>query len=346
MKKIVLFILTIASVFAFVGCKTTFTFGNYAYENSEKYTPFESAVDLGEGSATIQKLSLDWIAGEISVVEGDSLKISETNVKGTYYPLYYFADGETIFIRYCKSGTENKALNGVSKKLELTVPSSLSSADLDIGSANYTLSLGSLDKLDIDVGSGDGIVNVSSIGTFDLDAGSGNCTLLSTDVKKIDVDTGSGDISLTVQGASVLDSVTIDAGSANYTLTAGSVGKLDVDVGSGKGTVNVSSIDQFNLDAGSGNCSLHAAAAKELVFDIGSGDISLTVQDTSTLNLVKIDAGSGNAVLSFGEQKGYSLTRSTGSGKVTEKLAESNSPDAFSVRFHSTSGDLTIQKAE
>lgn len=132
----------------------------------------------------------------------------------------------------------------------------------------------------------------------------------------------------------------LDTGSGDITVK-GTKGDLNFDVGSGN--VNVEAeIHKLKGDTGSGNVSIKGLT-KGGELDVGSGNLSLTFTTAPTTGTLKINAGSGSAIIALPTTTKYYTVFSAGSGKLTTELAETPKSN-FKISMDSGSGDLTIKK--
>ena len=199
MKKRFLFILP---ALLLSGCVVE---GTYNYDNSEKFKEYVEPLTIQQEGVTYTKLNVGWLSGEVDITEGDAFTVKETNVneKSEYLPLYYFIDGETVNLQYCKSGTASNKTNNNSKKLEITIPSSVDYINLDLVSAVYKVDALDVKELSFDVVSGVGTVNINTAEEVKLNSVSGGLDFKlkdSTGLKTIDIDMVSGNVQLYFDG--------------------------------------------------------------------------------------------------------------------------------------------------
>ena len=180
--------------------------GNYSYKEAGDYTEYaDGPVRVTE---EIRKISADWIAGDVILLTGEELSITEEDGKSGAHPLYWrVRDGE-LSIRFVRSGTENKEIDGYSKTLTVTVPASVRTVELDLVSASYRVETDGLDLLDVDTVSGSGSVQAGTLGKLVLDTVSGslNAHIRDTDgTERLDVDSVSGSAEFILDGDRKVD---------------------------------------------------------------------------------------------------------------------------------------------
>ena len=115
MKKIKY--LSLLSLLILTSC-SGFTYESEGYQKrTEEVTYFDEA---------ITSIDLGWVNGKVTFEKlyGDDQRLSfyESDTK---YPLYYKVKDNELSIRYVKSGTSEKAVNGLTKDLTILVPDKL-----------------------------------------------------------------------------------------------------------------------------------------------------------------------------------------------------------------------------
>ena len=176
----------------------------YHYDNASKYSEFNGSITFQEG-VTINTLNVGWLSGEVIISEGETFTVTEVNLneKVEYLPLYYYIDGSTVNLQYCKNGMSSNKTKNNKKKLEVTIPSSVDYIDLNLVSAVYTVNVSDMKDMRFDVVSGSGSVVVNKVETVNLNSVSGNFNLKikdTSDLKTIDLDLVSGNVNLMVDG--------------------------------------------------------------------------------------------------------------------------------------------------
>jgi len=272
MKKSVGVIITFLFLLLLVGCNYSMKLGetNYTYDDFDSYKEYKSETAISEA---INNIKVDWIEGEIAVESGESISIKETNVKGTYSPLYYLVEDNTLTIKYIKSGVyKNDELP--EKKLNLIIPDNLESLDIDSVSADYDIKTNIINKMDVCAVSGVGNIKLKTLNDFDLDSTSGSITIEAEAMKDINVDTVSGDTEVITNTLNKID-LDSTSGSLNIKISnSTNLTDIDVNTVSGDAIINVDGIKGYNLDFNS------VSGKKNLGFTDGT-DSSLAKFDVS-----------------------------------------------------------------
>lgn len=170
----------------------------------------------------IRSIEVDWAAGAIRIVRGDTdrIEFSETAVENDKYPMVWKQSGDKLILQFCETdrnwfgfsfdGTLSKELvitvprDWIGDELELNVASAVVSVkhlaihNVDFNGASGTLTLDdcTVEELDIDTASGD-IRFSGSLDVLDCDAVSADCVLsLTNNPSRISIDSVSGDLTL------------------------------------------------------------------------------------------------------------------------------------------------------
>ncbi|MBR3639511.1 MAG: DUF4097 family beta strand repeat protein, partial [Clostridia bacterium] len=164
----------VAASSLFSACGLTTSVADYLFPGEEDYTEY-AGEKIEIESDGVFSLDLDWIAGEIEIKEGEKLSVTEENLKGTYYPLYYTVKGGAFSVKFCKSGTLGRVLTGCSKKVTVTLPDGMkviriNSVSAKIG-ADYQKKL---DSVTVNTVSGDCAVAFDAVENIKTDAVSAN----------------------------------------------------------------------------------------------------------------------------------------------------------------------------
>lgn len=227
MKKIYLCFVLLLMTSILVGCGVKV---RIKYDDASLYSEYKEEVDLT--NEEISKVSIDWISGSIEIKKGEKFTVYEEVINGTYKPLYWYANEGKLKVAYCKSGTTNKDITGLSKKLVIVTNKDLEELDIDNVSSSISIDLNEVSEIDID--------NVS-----------GNIDILVNKVKKVDVDTVSGNCSLKVMDNSLLKIIDFDSTSSNLTLLLPEGSAFEVDRNAISGAYNNefdNSSDGFKVD--------------------------------------------------------------------------------------------------
>ena len=221
-------------------CGADAPFPLYTYENAAQYTAGPVSLD-----ADVQRLDIDWRSGSVTVRyhDEDYISITEDNAPalGSGSTLHYWLDGDTLRIRFAKSGRLGTA-SLRDKDLTLLLPR-------DAVLRNLSLETVSADVFLQDITADD----------FDLESVSGNMELLDVYFSdEMDAEAVSGDI--TVSAAGSVGSLDIETTSGTIFAAAQSFDSIDLSSVSGKITAETDSIRwDSSLESVSGNVELHLA---------------------------------------------------------------------------------------
>lgn len=174
------------------GCSNT----TYSYDDFDKYTKGGATLE-----ATIKHIEIDWVSGDVKILEHseNTISFSETSNKKTNddTSMYYYLEGDTLHIKFAKSGKFQ--FSDLQKSLTVELPDFLllDEADIDVVSAGLTMDNINAKKIDLDTVSGDIIVKSSVVEDFDINSVSGSVNLITSFVcpQKGKFDSISGSIS-------------------------------------------------------------------------------------------------------------------------------------------------------
>lgn len=166
-------------------------------------------------SNSLDKLSIDWLSGTITIRPGDTDTIlyEETGVTDSKYQMVVKEKGGTLHLQYCKDGIRLGWPMTLHKDLTITVPRDWVCRELEIDAASATVEMEDL-----------------TVQEFDLNTASGACQIVNCKVSDMDVDTASGDVDF----SGTLQSFECDSASAKITLVLDNVpNQIEVDTASG-----------------------------------------------------------------------------------------------------------------
>ncbi len=311
-KKFFCTISFIIGCFLFGGCSAPNFPGlsSFTYRDADKYTMGDAELSTGE----ISSIEIDWISGEVNVAyhTKDTVVFSETANKtlNDNTTMYYFVDGDTLRVKFAKSG--KRVSSKLSKELTLYLPEGmeLDEVVIDSISADINVSGLSAERASIDTTSGDIVFEDAALSEqAKFDTTSGDITAKLTAAKNVEIDSTSGEIQLTVEEAP--DMISTDTVSGDVELT-------------------IAGAENLELDSTSGQIKLSAAKAPDaLSADTVSGDVILFLPEDSDFT-VNWDSVSGSIESDLAMKKeGDSYIF----GKGTKKYD-----------VDTTSGDLDIKK--
>ncbi len=164
----------------------------------------------------IDRISIDWAAGSITVQPGDveDITFQETGSFQEDEAMVWNQNGKTLEIQFCRS----KVSFGISydssvKDLVITVPRDWNCAELELDAASAKVMISDL-----------------SVNVVDFDGASGTLTLENCSVEQLDIDTASGDVRFT----GTLLELDCDAASADITcILVNTPTRIDMDMASG-----------------------------------------------------------------------------------------------------------------
>ena len=225
------------------------------YEQAEDYV---ACSEFRYISSKLQKIVIDWIDGEIHLVQGTSstFAVRETSAGlSDGQKLHYFQDGNTLRIRYCASGYEGR-ISGSEKHLTVEVPKSVS-LEIHCVSANIdcdSLTLGN---------------------RFDLKSVSGGVSLTRLDVPFAEVETVSGGIFLSAPD--ITSELTLSSLSGEIHVDSLTAGYLDARTLSGEIFAEIANCRDLAAESVSGSVVLSLTEwnmdkEKEKENDADSGD--------------------------------------------------------------------------
>ncbi len=165
-------------------------------------------------ASTLDKLSIDWVSGTITIRPGDTdnIQYQESGVTDSKYQMVVKMSGSTLHIEFCKDGLRLNWPN-LTKDLTVTVPRDWICQELEIDAASATVDLQDL-----------------TVRELDLDTASGTCRIDRCNVEEMDVDTASGDVDF----SGTLNRFDCDSASAKITLVLDNIPRhVTVDTASG-----------------------------------------------------------------------------------------------------------------
>ena len=204
----------------------------FSYENADKYTAGETDI-----SDSVKNLDIDWINGKVIVQYHDDSTIllrEESKKKiGKDMEMRWWLDGDTLRVRYAKSGFRLLGFWNQEKELTLTLPEDIAFDDVLIEATSGDLEIPALkaEDLTMDVTSGD--INAEA------------------DAAKIRIGATSGDISLKTEEDA--DEISIATTSGKISVEARSVGEMKVGCTSGDVTVRLGKFEKLKVNVTSGD---------------------------------------------------------------------------------------------
>ena len=225
-------------------CGANTPFSLYTYENAAQYTA--GGGTLYTRDTTVHKLDIDWRSGSVTIGlhDEDYVSITEDNAPalGSGNALHYWLDGDTLRIRFAKSG-----------HLGTT---SLRDKDLTVLLPRETI----LRNLSIETVSADISLQDITADDFELESVSGNMELLDASFSdEMDAETVSGNVSISSAGN--VGSLDVETTSGIISAAAQSFDSIDLSSVSGKITVKTDSLRrESSLESVSGKVELYLAS--------------------------------------------------------------------------------------
>ena len=189
------------------------------YDSAERYTAGGTTLD-----APVRNLDIDWIDGSVTVSCGSqsAVSIAETAPKAISpdAALRWWLDGDTLRIRYAKSGFS--PFRGSGKDLEVILPGDVSLKDVRVGIVSGTLAFDGTGAAAPDIGkmvlsgaSGRIRASVGSVKEMEISTASGSISLNGNEVQKASVESASGAIDVALNA---FGDLRIDAASGDVAL--------------------------------------------------------------------------------------------------------------------------------
>ena len=184
----------VAATSLLTACRLSVNVEDYLFDKEEDYTALaEKTVELDADA--VSDLDLDWVSGEIEIKEGDKLTVTEENLKGTYYPLYYSVKDGTLSVKFCKSGTIGRIIGGCSKKITVTLPEGMNDIKVNSVSAKVYVEYGKkLENVTVNSVSGDVTASVGKVDKFTSDVVSAAALIITFEAEEITSNAVSGNV--------------------------------------------------------------------------------------------------------------------------------------------------------
>ena len=295
------------------------------FANADQYTAGDTEI-----SSAVENLDIEWTSGAVNLEyhAGSGVTVSETanRTLSEDEKLRWWMDGNTLRVRYCKSGL-NIHFN-LNKVLTVSLPegTALKKSNIDVTSADVNVPKLDADEIRFDTTSGNVKAEIST--------------------KKLDASSTSGDMEIRRDGD--IRSAVLGSTSGNITFTAASAENVDMKSTSGGLNITLSGdVKKLHLDSTSGTILADLASADKAEFDSTSGNMDVTLQSFKDLDL---DATSGNITLKLPNAPGFTLDLDAKPGNFSNSLAMEKSGSKYTygdgsarLRIETTSGDIRIE---
>lgn len=285
--KTVLVLLLIAAVCigAMHGCDTPISLSGYTYDNASQYTA---------GSCTlkddVRRIVVDWIAGEVTIRYHDENYISVTenasHTLGKDTVLRYWLDGDTLRIRYARSGWFS-AVKLTMKNLVMYLPRDIILEDLTVETVSADVIVQEIfsDTFNLETVSGNIEAERVRFDTdFDAESVSGNISVYADESGSLlQAASTSGHIDITA--AAALDSVSLATTSGNIYAALKEVAREgDLETLSGRIELRLPQSAQFTARISTLSGSLNSDFSYTKTDDVyicGSGRAKLDIETLS-----------------------------------------------------------------
>lgn len=248
---------------------------SFLYENAEQYT-------MGGASLTdiVESVEIRWVSGGVSVECGqENTVVFEEDANRDLdadSTMYYWLEGTTLHIQYCRSGEWD--FSGLEKDLVLRLPAGLRLKELDINGVSAGISVDSVSSAALEISTVTGSIyakNCAVSERADFDTTSGKISAdLREPLKTLKAGTVSGRIDITANAINLID---MDSTSGSVTVSVQSAPKsMELDTVSGSLTLCLPENADFTLhfDTVSGSFSsdlLYKTEHREYIFGNGAG---------------------------------------------------------------------------
>ena len=236
------------------------------YENAELY----SAGNFTYQAADVSEVEIDWIAGEVNIVQSaeETLSVSEKRVAKTAdKQVHYYLDGAVLRIKFCASDFKG-SINEAEKKLTVEIPSGIY---LEINSVSSPVDLGSAELSGVAVTSTSGSVLADTLtaATASIETVSGNVEVGMLCVNGVSVETVSGHIEASIPRAITADFESV-SGNVKLRLAEGLGTNLRLSVVSGKFNTELAYTQRGS------SFSFYGGGSNNLHVDLVSGNLTVS----------------------------------------------------------------------
>ncbi len=286
--------LIVPSTMLMSGCSigNFFTFFNYTYENADMYTAGDREI-----TDKVRTINIDYVSGNVKLkgTDDDKITINETSNRdiGDEYKVHTWVDGDTLFVRYCKS-INKISFHNIEKELEITIPGAQELSDMTVHVSSGNIDFSGFTTESFNAQSSSGNLKIScNASDIKIKASSGNVGLEQEgDSSSIDIKSSSGNITVVQKGN--IDNVKLNASSGKIYAALDKASKLDVHVSSGGINVEANEITDLKSDASSGGNSFKLGAApKTSDIHSSSGGVKVYIPEDSDIT-VKPHISSGD----------------------------------------------------
>lgn len=227
---IILTAIILPLILLFTSCSTI----NLKYDE----TGYQVGADKVTDITGIKEIEIDWVAGDVSVAYGNEFSVKESGNNITEdLTMRSKVVGDTLYIKYMKSGSVN--VKDFKKNLEVTIPSGSSIEDLDVEvtTGNITLSILSLKEIDLECTTGNITLTNVTANEISLEATTGNIQAIQTTSEEFDAETTTGNITITTLTTKEFD---VEIITGNLTASDLYATKADIELTTGTALLGLS----------------------------------------------------------------------------------------------------------
>lgn len=238
----------------------------------------ESGIEASVGSASaqqIRELEIQWVAGSVTILPGDTDEITFSENGDTNNPMTWKISENCLEIQFCKDQYNlSPKTDDIYKDLVVTVPKSWSA-----------------DSIQINAVSAEVFVDKLTTRELDFEGFSGKCELTDCSIRKLDVKTASGNIlfsgnadqvecsgvsaNCTLKMANTPQEITMEGVSGNLDLTLPEDSGFTVEMNSASGQLH----SDFDAAGGHGNYRYGNGSCK-IEVDGLSGNVTIRKADS------------------------------------------------------------------
>lgn len=185
-------------------------------EVSSEYT----TGSVGNISAEIRNLEIEWASGTVTVKTGDvnTISFSETIIGNNTEEMVYKVEDNTLKIKHSKSEIQFGLFSFGSKDLTVTVPQNWICSDLSIEAASAKVNVDDLtaEKVDLEIASGSSSFGNCHINYLEVDTASGDVNYTGY-LNKLECNGASADVTATLENTPLV--ITMECASGDLDLT-------------------------------------------------------------------------------------------------------------------------------
>ncbi len=191
----------------------------YYFDTDDSYTKGNAEI-----SEDISAISVSWLAGNVTVEQGDGETLSVTEQGGEETPMCWKVENGRLTVKYSE-GRIIWRKNYASKDLTIRLPAGMALSELDIETVNAGVLIDGVTASNADVETVSGNITVKNTSVDELDANSVSARInISGNFRKIDIEAVSADVVLELLSAPREISADSVSGNLEITLPEGDDG--------------------------------------------------------------------------------------------------------------------------